>query len=100
MTSSTHQTELQVFIQQTENYLDMVVETGNDQQLFIASYLQGHFAVQAGQSQVQNMQYKEDLNQLMQTSLHQAFVNNELEALEQKQVSELWELLLQGENSR
>lgn len=82
------------FIQKTEVYLDQVVEHGNDQELFIASYLQGHFAVEAGQSQVQGMSQVEQLSELMHTSLSQAFANNELEADDQKQVLTLWQNLL------
>lgn len=86
--------ELTSFIQNTENYLDKVVEHGNDQALFIASYLQGHFAVAAGQSQVQQMTQVEQLNALMNTSLAAAFENNELVADDQQQVLTLWQLLL------
>jgi hypothetical protein len=86
--------ELISFIQKTENYLDQVVENGNDQALFIASYLQGHFAVVAGQSQVRQMTQIEQLNVLMNTSLTAAFENNELIADDQQQVLSLWQLLL------
>ncbi len=95
MTSSNQQqNELSLFIQQTESYLDQVVEHGNDQQLFIASYLQGHFAVEAGQSQVQGMTQIAQLSELMKTSLDNAFANNELVADDQQQVLSLWQLLL------
>jgi hypothetical protein len=86
--------ELTSFIQKTENYLDRVVEHGNDQALFIASYLQGHFAVAAGQSQVKQMTQVEQLNVLMNTSLAAAFENNELVPDDQQQVLTLWQLLL------
>ncbi|WP_339724610.1 YfcL family protein [uncultured Paraglaciecola sp.] len=86
--------ELTLFIQKTENYLDQVVENGNDQELFIASYLQGHFAVAAGQSQVRNMTQITQLNELMETSLDTAFDNNELAADDQQQVLNLWQVLL------
>lgn len=86
--------ELISFIQKTENYLDKVVENGNDQALFIASYLQGHFAVAAGQSQVKQMTKIEQLNVLMNTSLTAAFENNELVADDQQQVLTLWQVLL------
>lgn len=85
---------LDVFIQQTESYLDKVVEHGDDQQLFIASYLQGHFAVAAGQSQVQQMTEIKQLSKLMDVSLQSAFDNNELVAEDQQQVLSLWQLLL------
>lgn len=85
--------ELASFIQKTERYLDEVVGHGNDQQLFIASYLQGHFAVVAGQSQVKQMTQVAQLAGLMDTSLTAAFDNNELVADDQQQVLSLWQTL-------
>jgi hypothetical protein len=70
-----------------------VVEHGNDQELFIASYLQGHFAVEAGQSQVQQMTQVKQLAELMDTSLTSAFSNNELAIDDQQQVLSLWQTL-------
>lgn len=85
-----NQSGLQTFIASVEQQLDEVVVNGSDQELFISSYLQGHFAVMAGQSQVQNMTEISQLDGLMQTSLDQAFNNNELEAEDQNQVKTLW----------
>jgi hypothetical protein len=85
--------ELLSFIQKTERYLDQVVGHGNDQELFIASYLQGHFAVVAGQSQVQQMTQVEQLSELMRVSLDSAFNNNELVEDDQQQVLNLWQTL-------
>jgi DNA-binding phage protein len=85
--------ELLSFIQKTERYLDQVVGHGNDQELFIASYLQGHFAVVAGQSQVQQMTQVEQLSELMRVSLDSAFNNNELVDDDQQQVLNLWQTL-------
>ena len=86
--------ELTSFLQKTESYLDQVVEHGNDQELFIASYLQGHFAVEAGQSQVQQMTQVQQLAELMDVSLSTAFSNNELTADDQQQVLSLWQTLI------
>jgi hypothetical protein len=91
--SKQQQNELTTFIQKTERYLDQVVEHGNDQQLFIASYLQGHFAVEAGQSQVQQMTQIQQLAELMDTSLTSAFSNQELSTDDQQQVFSLWQTL-------
>jgi hypothetical protein len=85
------QSELQTFIASVEQFLDQVVVNGSDQELFISSYLQGHFAVMAGQSQVQGMTQSSQLDGLMQESLKQAFANNELEPADQKQVWALWQ---------
>jgi hypothetical protein len=95
LTLSNHQpNELTLFIQKTEDYLDQVVGYGNDQELFIASYLQGHFAVVAGQSQVRQMTQIRQLNELMSSSLDAAFDNNELADDDQQQVLNLWQVLL------
>jgi hypothetical protein len=94
--SKQQQNELTSFIHKTECYLDQVVQHGNDQELFIASYLQGHFAVQAGQSQVQKMTQVKQLAELMDTSLTAAFSHNELIADDQQQVLGLWQILLEG----
>lgn len=87
-------TPLETFIVRTEAYLDNVVEHADDQALFIASYLQGHFAVAAGQSQVRQMTQVTQLAELMDESLTYAFDNNELGKEDQKQVIQLWQLLL------
>ena len=94
--SKQQQNELTTFIQKTERYLDNVVEHGDDQELFIASYLQGHFAVVAGQSQVQQMTQVTQLAELMDTSLSSAFSNQELIADDQQQVAILWQILQVG----
>lgn len=91
--SKQQKNELTSFLQKTESYLDQVVEHGNDQELFIASYLQGHFAVAAGQSQVQKMTQVKQLAELMDTSLTSAFSNNELVTDDQQQVISLWQTL-------
>jgi hypothetical protein len=88
--------QLAAFIQSIETYLDQVVESGDDQALFIASYLQGHFAVAAGQSDVRQMTQIAELLELMNNSLTNAFVNNELEASDQQQVELLWQQLQSG----
>jgi|TARA_B110000902_G_C14283361_1_gene577793 hypothetical protein len=94
--SKQQQNELTAFIHKTECYLDQVVQHGNDQELFIASYLQGHFAVEAGQSQVQQMTQVKQLAALMETSLTAAFSNQELATDDQQQVIRLWQTLQSG----
>ncbi len=78
-----------------EGYLDQVVVAGSDQQLFIASYLQGHFAVAVGQSQILQMTQISELDTIMQDSLTGAFANNELVPSDQEQVMKLWQSLTQ-----
>ncbi|MFS1703944.1 YfcL family protein [Alteromonas sp. AMM-1] len=74
--------------------LDNVVDTGSDDALFIASYLQGHFAVQARKLELEAEASAQLLNERMQTSLSAAFENKELEGDDQTAVLALWQQLL------
>lgn len=82
-------------VEAIDNALDAVVDHGNDDELFIASYLQGHFAVEARQLELNAQASAELLDETLQNSLNQAFANNELEAQDQKAVWALWQQLLE-----
>ncbi|MEO9944700.1 YfcL family protein [Paraglaciecola sp.] len=88
--------DLAEFTKQVEHYLDNVVQHGTDEQLFTASYLQGHFAVVAGQSSLEEFETITQFKELMEQSLNKAFAANELEADDQKQVWSLWNTFIQG----
>lgn len=77
-----------------EAALDDVVNHGSDDELFTASYLQGHFAVVARQLEMETSATIASLNQNMQISLEAAFDNNELEKEDADLVSALWARLL------
>jgi len=74
-------------------YLDSFIVTGSDQELFIASYLHGHFdlaVVQAEQAQGVSIKTRFDvLFSQLSRQLDSAFKNNELTDADQKQVTEL-----------
>jgi hypothetical protein len=78
---------------QIERYLDDVVIEGSDQELFIASYLSGHFSLMVSRAELEKDWAHGGLNQLMLASLNAAFSQNELPDEEQKQVFFLWEKL-------
>ncbi|MAI65850.1 MAG: hypothetical protein CL600_13430 [Alteromonas sp.] len=82
-------------IAKIEAALDDVVNHGDDDELFIASYLQGHFAVESRQLEMQENATMEQLNDNMTESLNRAFSNNELEQADAKLVSALWARLFQ-----
>lgn len=82
-------------IAKIEAALDDVVNHGDDDELFIASYLQGHFAVESRQLEMQESATMEQLNDNMTESLNRAFANNELEQADAKLVSALWARLFQ-----
>lgn len=81
-------------IAKIESALDDVVNHGSDDELFIASYLQGHFAVEARQLEMQENATITLLDEKMQESLQQAFANNELEGDDAARVSALWAKLM------
>ncbi len=81
-------------INQIEDALDNVVDHGSDDELFTASYLQGHFAVIARQLEMEADATVERLDEEMHTSLGQAFANKELEGDDQDAVAALWARLL------
>lgn len=81
-------------IAEIEASLDDVVNHCSDDELFIASYLQGHFAVEARQLEMREDASLELLNEKMLSSLESAFKNNELESEDAKQVKALWARLV------
>lgn len=81
-------------INQIEDALDNVVVHGSDDELFTASYLQGHFAVIARRLEMEPDATVERLDNDMRASLNQAFANKELEGDDQGAVADLWARLL------
>lgn len=81
-------------VERIDSALDAVVDHGSDDELFIASYLQGHFAVEARKLELDESASIEKLNSVMQQSLDQAFSNNELAPEDQQAVAALWQKLL------
>lgn len=79
-----------------EGQLDGVVDTGSDDELFTASYLQGHFAVEASRLLADETATATMLDEKMTLSLQSAFDNNELESADQNLVWALWNRLLSG----
>ncbi|MBD3584146.1 YfcL family protein [Salinimonas sp. HHU 13199] len=77
-----------------ENQLDNVVDHGSDDELFIASYLQGHFAVISRPLEMEQNATVALLDETVKESLQQAFNNNELEPDDQKKVTALWQQLI------
>jgi len=82
------------FIQKAESAFAQVVDQGSDQELFIASYLQGHFDLVLSQAEQQQQINLLGLDKLMQQSLSQAFANKELEADDQQRVLSFWQHIL------
>ncbi|RDV24619.1 YfcL family protein [Alteromonas aestuariivivens] len=77
-----------------EQQLDAVVDHGSDDELFVASYLQGHFAVLARQLEMRADADITLLDEAMKNSLKQAFAQKELDAEDQDKVAALWQRLV------
>ena len=78
------------FVNQTEQALGAVVDNGSDQQLFIASYLHGHFSLVTAQRVSAGCLDLHKLDQTLSSSLQRAFADNELEEADQLEVVALW----------
>ncbi|WP_334014815.1 YfcL family protein [Alteromonas sp. S167] len=85
-------------IAKIEASLDDVVNHGSDDELFIASYLQGHFAVEARQLEMHADASLTLLDEKMMNSLNNAFNNKELEGDDAAQVKQLWSRLFNAAN--
>jgi hypothetical protein len=82
--------ELENSIEQIEQALHRAVDNDDDQALFIASYLHGHFDLVVSHVLAQPMPSKSILDRTMRISLKSAFDNNELIEKDQQQVLALW----------
>ena len=85
-------------IAKIEASLDDVVNHGSDDELFIASYLQGHFAVEARQLEMHADASLTLRDEKMMNSLNNAFNNKELEGDDAAQVKQLWSRLFNAAN--
>lgn len=79
------------YLDNIENGLNTVVETGDDNQLFIASYFHGHFSLAASQVNPAHPDPYHALNVILTNNLNEAFANGELTEPDQQLVWDLWE---------
>ncbi len=87
--------ELEQTIESIEEQLDAVVDNGSDDELFVASYLRGHFDLIACKLLTQPQSSGTQLDKDIRASLAHAFQQGELEPEDQQKVSILWEELIQ-----
>ena len=73
-----------------EAQLDMIVDSGTDDELFIASYFHGHFSLAVSQVPDDVDDKMVSLRQTLIANLNDAFVNRELEDIDQQKI---WTLL-------
>jgi len=74
-----------------QEFLDSMVDTGSDQELFIAGYLNGHFSLVVSQCQLADNLSMTAVDKVMLESLKSAFDNNELEPQDQQAVYDFWQ---------
>lgn len=79
------------YLDQIQEHFDSIVESGDDQALFISSYLNGHFSLVASQCINEQLLTLNHLDAKMQESLLVAFENGELEQEDQQQVYAFWQ---------
>ena len=80
------------YVDQTNEYLDKLIETASDDELFASGYLRGHFDLQVGYAQVEGEDISIDqLNEKIEKSLVKAYRNGELTDEDRDHVVEIWE---------
>ncbi|AWL12432.1 hypothetical protein HMF8227_01962 [Saliniradius amylolyticus] len=86
------------FIEHVEAEYEHTLEQGSEQELFVASYLNGHFDLKVAEALNAQDYSLDNLNQAMQSSLDAAFAEKELEDRDAQQVAERWQRLTQFDN--
>lgn len=79
------------YLDNIEHRLNTVVETGDDEELFIASYFHGHFSLAASQVNPEHPDPYHALDVILKDNLHVAFNNGELAEPDQALVWTLWD---------
>jgi hypothetical protein len=80
-------------VEQCQERFDSVVEYGTDEDLFISSYLAGHFDLIVGQAFIHQDYVFDNLNHQLINSLNTAFISDNLTADEQEKTMQLWQIL-------
>jgi hypothetical protein len=80
------------YVDQTNEFLDTLIETASDDELFASGYLRGHFDLQVGYAQVEGDDLSiEQLNEKIEKSLVKAYRSGELTDEDRDHVVEIWE---------
>ncbi|ALS97710.1 YfcL family protein [Lacimicrobium alkaliphilum] len=81
------------YIEEIEQHFHQTVAEGSEQELFVSSYLNGHFDLMVSRALNLGIYSTEALDKAVRESLQQAFDNKELEPDDQQQVIRLWQRL-------
>ncbi len=80
------------YVDQAQVLFDKLVETANDDELFAGGYLRGHFDLQVGYAQVEQLGLSpEQLNIKVENSLVEAYKAGELTDQDRDHVVVIWE---------
>ena len=90
MTTQQSSTDFEAMVDKIQAFMDSMVDEGNDQELFIAGYLSGHFSLVVSQCQLREKENPETLNSTMRESLEKAFADKELLPEDQKDALSFW----------
>lgn len=84
------------FVDEVSGYLDQMIPTATDDELFAAGYLRGHFDLAVGTLQVAADPFtKPEVLAQVNNSLNQAIAQGELSESDQQLVRQLWQQLQQ-----
>lgn len=84
------------FVREVSDYLDQMIPTASDDELFAAGYLRGHFDLAVGTLEVAAEPFaKPELLAQVDVSLSNAIAQGELDEQDQQLVRQLWQQLQQ-----
>lgn len=84
------------FVNDVANYLDQMIPTASDDELFAAGYLRGHFDLAVGTLEVAAEPFsKIEVQAQVENSLNQAIAKGELTEQDEQLVGQLWRQLQQ-----
>ena len=87
--------DIQRFVERVESTLNEVVETGSDDDLFVAGYFHGHFSLAVSQINPAHPEPIAALDAIVKNNLEQAVANAELAPEDPAKVWQLWATLQQ-----
>ncbi len=91
--------QYQTLVDRLQLAFDKVVDSGSDDELFYAGYLNGHFSLAASQAELAGDISAAGLHRHMQASLAKARADNELEAQDFLAVERMWQSLFGAETA-
>ncbi len=80
------------YVERAQTLFDQLIETANDDELFASGYLRGHFDLQVGYAQVEELNLSpSELNERVEKSLVKAYRDGELNDQDRDYVADIWD---------